>query len=131
MKMTQQPGTIEKCSSCGQPIPDTHPDCPNCGRKRKTPITASSQPVGAKKPLVAQFCTVFAWMALIFAPLQILGGFYDSIGGHHGAGGEIYSGMFAAFGSLILFAAARGITLLNEIASNNRLQTKTGPLKNF
>jgi predicted RNA-binding Zn-ribbon protein involved in translation (DUF1610 family) len=31
---------IEKCSSWGQPIPATERSCPNCGRKRKTPMAA-------------------------------------------------------------------------------------------
>jgi len=34
-EMNQEMKMTDKCSSCGQPIPITEPDCPNCGRKRK------------------------------------------------------------------------------------------------
>jgi hypothetical protein len=33
--MNQEMKMTDKCSSCGQPIPITEPDCPNCGRKIK------------------------------------------------------------------------------------------------
>jgi hypothetical protein len=40
-EMNEEIKAAEKCSSCGQPIPVTKPDCPNCGRKRKTPTGAA------------------------------------------------------------------------------------------
>jgi predicted nucleic acid-binding Zn ribbon protein len=116
--MKESLASREKCSSCGQPIPDDEASCPNCGRKRKTPVTALAYPIAAK-PIVAQFCTAFAWLALIFGPMDICAGIFDSASGL-GAGLQIYVGVFSLLASLVLFAVSRGITLLAQIERNTR-----------
>jgi len=45
--MNQEMKMANKCSSCGQPIPITEPDCPNCGRKRKIPTATDLYWIGS------------------------------------------------------------------------------------
>src|SRR4051812_2448598 len=71
----------EKCSSCGQPIPDEEMECPNCGRKRKgsIPVAAlAAEQSKIAKPIVAQFCTVLAWLAVIPGVFLLIAGVMDS-----------------------------------------------------
>jgi hypothetical protein len=119
--MNQEMKVAEKCSSCGQPIPDAEPACPNCGRKRRTPITVPSWPA-AKKPLVAQFCTALAWIAIIPGSLLLIAGIGDFMSNHPAAVGEATAGGALIFSPMIWFVAARVITLLAQIAHNTRPQ---------
>ena len=119
--MNQEMNVAEKCSSCGQPIPETELNCPNCGRKRKNPVQASIQ-TRMKKPLVAQFCTALAWIAIIPGLMLLVSGIGDSMSNHPAATGETGAGGALLVSATFWFVAARAITLLAEIAHNTRPQ---------
>ena len=113
--MTSDAMLIEKCSGCGQPIPQNERSCPNCGRKRKTPFVGPAAP---RKPLIAQFCFAVAWVAVIIAVPMLLAGLGDSMRAHPASAGELTVGIAIAISGMFLFVASRIVTLLAEIANN-------------
>jgi hypothetical protein len=70
-EINQQTRMTEKCSACGQRIPVAEPTCPNCGWRRKTPLT-ESQTIQALKPsALAGWFTAFAVISFIVAAVAI------------------------------------------------------------
>jgi hypothetical protein len=113
----------EKCSSCGQPIPDDEPSCPNCGRKRKSALSAaalSARQAKASKPIIAQICTVMGCVAIVFGGIGLVGGLVDSAGLHPSGGGETMFGAILLTSGIVWLALGAVIALLAQIELNTR-----------
>jgi hypothetical protein len=104
------------CTSCGQPVPSGESSCPNCGRKIKDFVATTKASI--ETPSVASFCNIIGCLAIIAGGLLLFVALVNTGAPDFGSGLPVELSL--VFSSVLWFVAARGITLLAQIAHNTR-----------